>query len=445
MKSTDSHFKANRALLKDLMTPGFLNEVEAPQVYRNAETLVDLWNLKCRLADGRPFKASTDIYNAALDTVFAATFGLEARNNTTTSQLQQLLKHSPGSDIDKSMEQTVIFSQFPRPAIFDAIIELTESLETAVKAPFPRLGHWLLRWAPRLQRARAVTEWFIRNEVESVGKRVLSGDYSRTERSALGDILQRELSLSKKEGRQLNFHSRSIYDEVFGFIIAGHDSSSTTLCWDLKHFAVFQDAQGTLRLKLRTAYAAATKARRNPTAEEIALIQVPYLDAALEEMVRTVRLLPGIPRTTMTDVLVMGYTIPKGINIWLLQTGPGYFTPALPVPDTVRSPSSLQAKYDVGTWDPTNMDKFLPERWLVKGEDGQEVFNPHAGPQLSFGLGPRACFGRRLAYLQMRIILVLMIWNFELLPLPQELSSFQAVDRMIIQPVQTHVRLKKVV
>lgn len=129
------------------MTPGFLTEVEAPQVYCNAETLIELWELKCRLADGQPFEAAADIYDAALDTVFAATFGLKAQDNTITSQCRQLLKHASSHErvdarsdpVDLAMdhsEQPVKFPRFPRPPVFQAIVTLTESLEVAVKAPY---------------------------------------------------------------------------------------------------------------------------------------------------------------------------------------------------------------------------------------------------------------------------------------------------------------------
>ena len=49
------------------------------------------------------------------------------------------------------------------------------------------------------------------------------------------------------------------------------------------------------------------------------------------------------------------------------------------------------------------------------GEKGGEVFDSTAGPQLAFGLGPRGCYGRRMAFLQLRIFTVLLIWKFELL------------------------------
>jgi cytochrome P450 len=50
----------------------------------------------------------------------------------------------------------------------------------------------------------------------------------------------------------------------------------------------------------------------------------------------------------------------------------------------------------------------------VRKEKGDE-FDPSAKPVLAFGLGLRGCFGKRLAYVEIRILITLIIWNFELL------------------------------
>ena len=233
--------------------------------------------------------------------------------------------------------------------------------------------------------------------------------------------------------------------QLLGFIIGGHDTTSTTLTWTVKHLAASPSAQSTLRSRLRAAYTSATAEHRNPTVEEIVKIPVQYLDATIEEMSRTAMLFPGVIRLATVDTTLLGHHIPKGTDVWLLQSGPGYFSPPFPVSDAQRSESSLKAKLHVGSWTPdaADMAAFRPERWLVRDENGDEVFDSMAGPHLAFGLGPRACFGRRLAYLQMRIILVMMVWNFDLKPLPEAQSTWKAVDKMARHPVQCFVKLEK--
>jgi hypothetical protein len=45
----------------------------------------------------------------------------------------------------------------------------------------------------------------------------------------------------------------------------------------------------------------------------------------------------------------------------------------------------------------------------------------------------------------MRFVLVLLLWNFELLPTPDALSGFAAVDKITHQPQECYVRLKELV
>ena len=115
----------------------------------------------------------------------------------------------------------------------------------------------------------------------------------------------------------------------------------------------------------------------------------------------------GVVRVATCDTTVLGYHIPKGTDVFLMQSGADFLLPPFPVADAQRSESSLNAKLQVGSWKPDaqDMNSFRPERWLITNADGEEEFDATAGPHLAFGLGPRACFGRRLAYLQMRIIM----------------------------------------
>jgi hypothetical protein len=209
-KSHEVAFKKNRALLKDLMTPRFLNDVAGPQVYSNVQRLVELWKLKAQLAKGHAFGASRDIYSGALDFIFAATFGLDVRDSTTGAQLD-LLKDTKFAPDSLDDNKPVDFPVAARPPVFEAILTLTESLETTVKSPFPKLHHWFLRQLPYMRRARAVKEEFITKELEKAVKGFESG---KDAHSALEDILHRELVAAKKEDRVPNYKSRAIYDEV---------------------------------------------------------------------------------------------------------------------------------------------------------------------------------------------------------------------------------------
>ena len=95
-------------------------------------------------------------------------------------------------------------------------------------------------------------------------------------------------------------------------------------------------------------------------------------------------------------------------------------------------------------WDPADISMFSPGRWIV-GSDGDDGhFDASAGPQLAFGLGTRGCYGKRLVYLEMRIVLTLVIWNFELLECPPLLSEYHSKLITTNEPIHCYVRLRQI-
>ena len=176
---------------------------------------------------------------------------------------------------------------------------------------------------------------------------------------------------------------------MFGFLVAGHDTTSTTLEWALKYLTNHQNVQQKLRQTLRAYFTDAATANRNPSAREIAKAQIPYLDAFVEETLRCATTTNGVMRVTKADTEVLGYRIPRGTDILFMINGPSFMAAPFPVDEKLRSGNSRDAKAKTGTWEVHDMDVFKPERWLVNQE-----FDSRAGPSLPFGLGPRGCFGK---------------------------------------------------
>lgn len=199
--------------------------------------------------------------------------------------------------------------------------------------------------------------------------------------------------------------------------------------------------QQRLRAALVAEFPDAAAARTNPSAEDIAKHEIPYLDAVIEEVLRCTSA-NGAVRVAKEDTDVLGYHIPAGTDVYMIANGPSFMSPGFEIDESRRSPSSQANKDNSGgQWDTVDMGAFDPDRWLSRDEKGAEVYNPRAGPQLAFGLGPRSCFGKKLAYVEMRIIFVLILWHFELKKPPPELSGHEAVDTLTHKPLQCFVRL----
>lgn len=182
-----------------------------------------------------------------------------------------------------------------------------------------------------------------------------------------------------------------------------------------------------------------------PSAHEISRTQVPYLEAVIEEILRLANTLPILDRQTSRDTELLGHHIPKGTILMMLNRGPSFTEPGFAIDENLRSPTCRAAKRDRGMreWSHEEMDAFRPERWLTTDDYGRETHDQTAGPSIPFGLGTRGCFGRKLAYLELRIMITLLIWQFRLGQCPAELSGYGAVETLTHKPRQCYVQLEK--
>ncbi|KAF4918929.1 Cytochrome P450 monooxygenase TRI13 [Colletotrichum viniferum] len=407
IKSQDPLSKRQRRWLQDLMTPGFLHNVAADPIYQNVLKVVELWDQKARLARGRPFAAFEDIYYGALDAVFSFSFGGAFAHLAIPARLEAVASMG-GVEEPSKPGDPVLFPEEARNKVVDAILTLAESVEEARKAVFPRFRSWCMHQTSRINQAKRIRDDFIDREIDIAVERL------------------------KSQGtcRKPVFKSVGMHSEVFGFLMAGHETSATTFGWGLKYLTDHQDIQRTLRDELRRHLSEAAAERQQPTCEEITKTTIPYLDATMEEILRCAGTTSVTNRQALCDTTILGHRIPKDTNVILVTIGESIMKHEFDIPDSKR----------------TKTADFQPARWLVPSKDDadREVFDATAGPQMAFGLGPRAFFGRRLAYLELKMFTVLLFWNFELLRCPDELSGYNGCVGLTVKPTQCYVRLRKV-
>lgn len=63
---------------------------------------------------------------------------------------------------------------------------------------------------------------------------------------------------------------------------------------------------------------------------------------------------------------------------------------------------------------------------------------------MQFGGGLRGCFGKKLAYLEIRTLLVLLVWSFELQQVPEGLRGYEAVDVLTHKPRKCYLRVEEI-
>ncbi|KAL4861622.1 hypothetical protein BDV12DRAFT_203822 [Aspergillus spectabilis] len=114
-----------------------------------------------------------------------------------------------------------------------------------------------------------------------------------------------------------------------------------------------------------------------------------YLSACLDE---ALRVYPPSPQTHTRvtppgGVTVAGKFVPEGITV------------GVPIFAVCHSP-----------WNFRQPDCFIPERWLndpLYADDKKEAAQV-------FSTGPRACLGRNLAFLEMRLVMAKLLWHYDL-------------------------------
>ncbi|KAJ4171553.1 hypothetical protein NW754_013321 [Fusarium falciforme] len=442
MRSSDPQFKRNKELVRDLMSVNFLQNVSSPEIYEKFALLVDLWNGKARLSNGRPFDAAEDIHNAALDIIMAASFGLGLEQSQIAKQTRELEGASSPGGRDDVFE----FKQVPLDEELRFFTTLTDSIIVAARSPLPRLGHFLYRnLSPMMRRAAAGRDRLRNREIAKSVERRRSG---HPERCALDNMLAREDVIAEKEGRKPNYYSQVIQSELLGYLVGGHDTTSSVIRWACKYLTDDQRVQSLLRKALYQAYPGAAAENRLPTVAEITKNQhVAYLDAVIEESLRHSRAASITLRQAMVDTQILGVHIPKGTTVGMMASGPGMLAPSVEVDYGKRSANSKAHREKVPPFDNSNITEFLPERWLrtQKTESGEEetVFDPNGGPAQAFGLGPRGCFGKKLAYIELRIFFTMIFWEFKMNPIKPELRKQDESVALTRSPKYVYLSLEK--
>lgn len=187
---------------------------------------------------------------------------------------------------------------------------------------------------------------------------------------------------------------------------------------------------------------------------------IPYLDAVIEETFRCQPIVPLNARDTVQEAVLLGQAIPKGTTVIFVTNEPSYTSPAFAIDNCVRS-QYWQRQLGIRKqteWAYENRDLLVyrPERWLKSRVTGKHlhleeawpeaelIFDPNAGPVNNFGFGRRACFGRKLAYVEIKLFLCLLCWKFWFRECPKEMSGYRASMKVVYEPQQCFIRLANV-
>lgn len=153
---------------------------------------------------------------------------------------------------------------------------------------------------------------------------------------------------------------------------------------------------------------------------------------------------PTIIRQAECDTELLGHRIPQGAAaIFTLEGESFVYDKEFDIAEGSRSATSRAAKERwPQPWPAQDKRKFIPERWLVRNEDGDEVFDPRAGPNLPFSVGARGCYGQKLVMVLLRLFFVLAVWSCEFVDVPEELASYEVIEVMTRKPKHGFIRVR---
>ncbi|XP_049385796.1 cytochrome P450 704C1-like [Solanum stenotomum] len=200
------------------------------------------------------------------------------------------------------------------------------------------------------------------------------------------DILSRFLKITGTDPKYLR-------DIILNFIIAGKDTTATTLSWFIYVLCKYPHVQEKIAQEIKESV---THEKENATdvtdfASNVsadALEKMQYLHAALTE---TLRLYPAVPADTKLcfsdDTLPDGFSVNKGDTVSYLPYAMG------------------RMKLIWGD----DAEEYEPERWLDRNG-----FFRHENPFkfTAFQAGPRICLGKEFAYRQMKIFSAVLLHYF---------------------------------
>lgn len=397
-----------------------------------------MWRLKAQLADGKAFNVANDIVEFSFDAILSAATGLGDDGGDVNRQIVHLSKSDKPIIESSSNNQVATFSIAHTSPKLAALGINEESLWKGFYMPWPRLYHRINNLRPSVRKASATLKGFIEAKIKNAIPRLTSGGPPL---AALDYVIQRELKHAEAENRPPSFADPRLRDEIYGYLIAGHDTSTGSLLWLVRRLMVHLDVQGKVRANLRETYSVAWAERRLPTANEL-MKRAPYLDAFIEEVLRINCPVVTIMMNTRRDTLILGHSVPQDTAVFLNLTGPSLSTPSVAVDELARSETSRKHNFGKENWDDFDPSSFRPERWLKTDEKtGQMVFDAAAGPTLSFSAGNRGCWGKRLGYLELRIVLTILIWSFNFEQVPKEIENWDTYDSLVTAPKECYLRL----
>nr|CEG04521.1 unnamed protein product [Fusarium clavum] len=188
------------------------------------------------------------------------------------------------------------------------------------------------------------------------------------------DLLTRMIEASAGERQRLS--KDELIDITMQVIAAGHDTTASALVWTAYALGKNPASQDRLRKEIQSLDTNDISAK--------AIDELPFLENVIRESLRLYSPTLIIPWEAQTDMTIAGVNIPQGTTVQIV-------------------PAMIQLNPQI--WG-DDVESFRPERW-----EGAAT-SPYA--METFSNGPRICPGKALAMLNMKVLLLGLVRDFEM-------------------------------
>ncbi|KAG8894578.1 hypothetical protein FRB99_001131 [Tulasnella sp. 403] len=444
----DDMWRRHRRVSTALMTSSSLRKM-TPSIVANTGLLVEYWREKMRQAETQGavcFACEDDFEGSTLDTITDIVTG--RRLGVTANHLDQLYRGSAKIEVNQHGGAVIHLTEMP---LYTALRWLFHQIGRVAYFPpwFAKIYQRLVIYTSSYKQHYSIAAEYIDGCIEE-GRTAVKEARSLGEEPSAKTMISWVVEKEVESGQPL-LPGREFRDEVLTYIFGvrpcssdgGHDTTSTVLQWGIKFLSDAPDVQRTLRAELLSRLDDSPD-KRPLTFDDMSSEKVPYLEAVVAEMLRHGQVSEATSRTTLEPVTIFGHTIPAGVDIIFMTTAASIMSTEskaeqIRARDDVRSESSLKQGSNTSLWEDDSR-LFKPERWLIDDPNGKgRIFNPKAGYNMPFGVGPRSCAGKQLAQLELKLFIATLNLAFFFEKVPAELGGYKPVARLTRGPSQSYV------
>lgn len=228
-------------------------------------------------------------------------------------------------------------------------------------------------------------------------------------RNKPGNML--EAMIAASEDADSNFTDQELIGNAITSVVGGEDTTANSIAWMVNQLAVNPEAAAAL-----TAEVDAILGNEAVMGDWDRMGRFPYLEAAHNESQRLRSVAPMTAVVSNEDCVVGDIFVPKNTPIFLSTIAAGL--------DEAKFPQR---------------DAFQPERWLPEGKP--EDWDDPIRKLFPFGGGSRLCPGRFLALTEIKMVVSMLMHNFELVP-DHEAPPIKQIMNFFMVPSSVPVRLR---